>query len=123
MLAQLPIDAQLAESIRQVAIEQGKPLEDVVNHLAQNYLREVRHTQLIAEMDRFRVKHGELLTKFNGEYVGMRSGEVIDHDVDGGALYKRLRHKYGGQPILIVQVTESPEQEFTVRNPKLETVE
>jgi len=123
MLAQVPIDAKLAESLQQVAAERGKTLEAVMNDLVQNYLREERHAQLMAEMDRFRAKHNELLTKFKGEYIGMHNGEVLDHDVEGGALHKRLRQKHGSLPILIVQVTESPEQEFTVRNPKLETAE
>ncbi len=123
MLAQVPMDAKLAESLQQVAAERGRPLEAVMNDLAQNYLREERHAQLMAEMERFRAQHRELLTQFKGEYIGLRNGEVLDHDVDGGQLYKRLRQKHGSLPILIVQVTESPEQEFTVRNPKLETVE
>ena len=74
-------------------------------------------------MDRFRAKHSELLNKFKGEYIGMHNGEVLDHDVEGGALHKRLRQQHGSLPILIVQVSESPEQQFTVRNPKLETAE
>lgn len=123
MLAHVPIDAKLAESLQQVAAERGKTLEAVMNDLVQNYLREERHAQLMAEMDHFRAKHSELLNKFKGEYIGMHNGEVLDHDVEGGALHKRLRQKHGSLPILIVQVTESPEQEFTVRNPKLETAE
>ena len=123
MLAQVPIDAKLAESLQQVAAEHGQPLETVMNDLAQNYLREERHAQLLAEMDRFRAKHGELLTQFKGEYIGMRNGEVLDHDADGGQLHRHLRQKYGGLAALIAQVTESPEQDFTVRNPKLETDE
>lgn len=123
MLAQVPMDAKLAESLQQVAAERGKPLEVVMNDLAQSYLREQRHAQLLAEMDRFRVNHRELVAEFNGEYIGLHNGEVLDHDVDGGLLHKRLRQKHGSLPILIVQVSESPEQEFTVRNPKLETAE
>jgi hypothetical protein len=121
MLTQVPIDAKLAESLQQTAAEHGQPLETVMNDLAQNYLREERHTQLMAEMDRFRSKHGELLTQFKGEYIGLRNGEVLDHDADGGQLHRSLRQKYGSVPVLIVQVTESPEQDFTLRNPKLET--
>ena len=123
MPAQVPIDAKLAESLQQVAAERGKTLEAVMNDLVQNYLREERHAQLVAEMDRFRAKHSELLNKYKGEYIGMHNGEVLDHDVEGGALHKRLRQQHGSLPILIVQVSESPEQQFTVRNPKLETAE
>ncbi|NTU61844.1 MAG: hypothetical protein HGB05_00210 [Chloroflexi bacterium] len=123
MLTQVPIDANLAASLQQVAAESGKPLEVVMNDLVQNYLREQRHTQLLAEMDRFRANHPDLVSKFKGEYIGLHNGEVLDHGVDGGALHKRLRQKYGSLPILIVQVTESPEQEFKVRHPKLEPTE
>ncbi len=100
MLAQVPMDARLAESLQQVAADRGKTLETVMNDLAQNYLREERHAQLLVEMDRFRAQHSQLLTRFKGEHIGLRNGEVLDHDVDGGQLYKRLRQKHGSLPIL-----------------------
>ena len=87
------------------------------------FLREQRHTRLMAEMERFRAQHAELLEVYRGQFVGFYDGKVLDRDEDGGALYARLRHQHGDLPILIVQVTETPEQEVTVRNPKLETTE
>ena len=123
MVSHVPLDAKLAESLRQVAAEQGANLEDVLTELVEKYLREVRHTQLLAEMEHFRVQHAGLSVTYRGEYIGMHEGRVLDHDPDGGALHTRLLRQYGDLPILIVQVTESPEQEFMVRNPRLEIAE
>jgi hypothetical protein len=120
MLTQVPMDAKLARSLQQVAAERGASVEEVMNDLARQYLRQARHVELTAEMERYRAQHATLLEKYRGEYLGLRNGQVLDHDQDGGKLYLRLRAKYGGIPILIVEVTDTPEQEFTVRNPKLE---
>jgi len=123
MVAQVPLDANLAESLRQAAERQGASVEDVLSDIVQKYLREARHAQLVAEMERFRARHTDLLASYPGEYIGLREGRVLDHDPDAGALHSRLRRQYSDLPILIVQVTETPEQEFTIRNPRLETLE
>jgi len=123
MVSHVPLDAKLAESLRQTAAQQGADLENLLNELVEKYLREVRHAQLLAEMERFRAQHANLLETYRGEYIGMYEGRVLDHDPDGGALNTRLRREYGDLSILIVQVTESPEQEFTIRNPRLEVAE
>jgi len=120
MLAQVPMDAKLAQSLQRVADERGASVEDVMNNLARQYLREVRHAELEEEMERYRAQHPALLETYRGEYIGLRNGQVLDHDRDGGALYLRLKKEYGEFPILIVEVTDTPEQEFTIRNPKLE---
>jgi hypothetical protein len=117
----ITLPPQLLNPLQQIASEKGRSVETLVEELVSGYLREQRHTQLLAEMERFRAQHVELLTKYRDEFIAMREGRVLDHDADGGALYARLRRQHGDLPILIVQVTETPEQEFTVRNPKLET--
>jgi hypothetical protein len=63
-------------------------------------------------MERFRVQHGELKAHYLGQFVGMYNGRILDHDPDGGNLYKRLRQEHGDLPILIVEVGETAEQEF-----------
>ncbi len=117
----ITLSPQLAQPLQQIAQERGQSVEAVVESLIAEYLREQRHTRLLAEMEQFRTQHPHLLAAYRGQFVGMRDGQVLDHDADGGALYTRLRRQYGDTPILIVEVADSPEQEFTVRNPRLET--
>jgi len=111
----------LSQSLQQIAQERGQSVEALVETLLADYLREQRHRYLLAEMERYRAQHTKLLPAYRGQYIGLREGSVLDHDPDGGTLYKRLHHKYEDLPILIVEVTDTPEQEFVVRNPRLET--
>jgi predicted transcriptional regulator len=115
------LPSELLDSLQQIARDRGQSVEHVVEEVVREYLREERHAYLLSEMERFRNQHAELLARYRDQYVAMRDGQLIDRDADGSALYARVRRQHGEQPILIVQVTESPEQEFTVRNPKLET--
>ncbi|MEK7276782.1 MAG: hypothetical protein AAB427_05485 [Chloroflexota bacterium] len=114
---------RLLNPLHQIAVRRGLSLETMIEALLTDYLRNLRHTQLLAEMERYRARHVELKTAYSGEYIGLYEGRVLDHDLEGGDLYARLRREHGDLPILIVQVTGNPEQEFTLRNPSLESNE
>ena len=123
MITQVPLDATLAESLQQSAAQQGASLEEALNQLVQQYLRESRHTQLQAEMERYRAQHRQLLAAYPEQFIGLHEGRVLDHDPEGGVLYARLCRQYHDLPILIVQVTETPEQEYVIRSPRWVEVE
>ena len=116
----IAVPSGLLDSLQPIARDRGQSVETVVEEAVREYLREQRHAYLLAEMGRFRQRHAELLVGYRGQFVAMRDGQVIDQDFDGGALDARVHREHGEQPVLIVQVTETPEQEFTLRNPKLE---
>ncbi len=99
-------------SLKVLARQQQTPVETIVEELIDRFLREYRHESLLQEMERFRQQHAELLAQFRGQYIGMLNGQVVDSDADGGALHIRLARRYGDQPVLIVEITDQPEQEF-----------
>jgi hypothetical protein len=117
----IALPSELFNSLEQIARERGQSVESVAEEVVREYLREQRHAYLLVEMERFRQLHAELLKDYRGQFVAMRDGQLIDHDPDGGALDARMHRAHREQPILIVQVTETPEQEFTIRSPRLET--
>ena len=108
----IELPRRLIHPLQQLATEQGSSIEAVVEDALTGYLREQRHKRLLQEMERFRAQHDQLKQQYLGHFLGMYNGRVLDHDPDGGILYNRLRQKYGDMPILIVEVTPSPEQEF-----------
>ena len=116
----IALPSELVHSLEQIARERGQSVEYVAEEVVREYLREQRHAYLLAEMDRFRQRHAELLKDYRGQFVAMRDGQMLDSDADGGTLYARIHQAHGDLPVLIVQVTETPEQEFTIRNPRLE---
>lgn len=111
-MASIELPSKLINPLQQLATEQGSSVEEVVEDALTDYLREQRHKQLLQEMERFKVHHGELKSQYLGQFVGMHNGRILDHDPDGGTLYKRLRQQHGDLPILIVEVGETAEQEF-----------
>lgn len=103
---------RLIYPLQQLATEQGSSIEEVVEDALTGYLREQRHKRLLQEMEQFRAQHDQLKQQYLGQFVGMSDGRILDHDPDGGILYNRLRQQYGDKSILIVEVTQTPEQEF-----------
>ncbi len=119
MIAQVPLDAKLAESLRQAAIQQGANLEDVLNDLVQKYLREVRREKLRVEFEHYQAMHAELKPSYFGQHVAIHEGKLVDHDLDPAALVRRVRERFGRIPVLITQVEDEPIQEYVIRSPRL----
>ena len=111
-MATIELPRRLINPLQQLATEQGSSVEKVIENALTDYLRQQRHQQLLEEMERFRAQHEQLKEQYLGQFIGMYNGRILDHDSDGGNLYKRLRQQHGDLPILIVEVTPIPEQEF-----------
>lgn len=109
----IDVSIELIKPLEQLAAERGESVNAIVEKLITDFLRDQRHHYMMEEMERFRQLHPELRGRFEGAYVALRDGHVLDNDVDGHRLYRRVRKKYGELPVLIVEVTDQPEQLFT----------
>lgn len=115
------LQPQLAEHLSQVAEQDATTLEELVNAAVREYVDVMTRRKIHAESKVFRARHAELLQQYLGEYVAMHEGNVVDHDKDLSALHQRIRRRYGRHtPVLLRQVTEQAELEFTFRSPRLE---
>ena len=112
-MSAIDVRHELIKPLQQLADERGETVNNIIEHLIADYLREQRHRYLMEEMERFRSRHRELWMQYEGQYIAMRDGKVVDSDADGGQLFTRLRQRYGDLPILIVEVTDEPDQLFT----------
>ena len=119
MLAQIPIDSDLAASLEEVVRQQGESVEDVVTELVQQYLRQTRREKIRQETEWYHKLHADLKETHLGQHVAIHEGQVVDHDENVAALVQRIRGRYGRVPILITQVNDKPVPEFTVRRPQL----
>ena len=106
------VSTELIKPLEQLAAERGESITAIVERLIAEFLRDQRHRFLLEEMDRFRLLHTELRAQYEGMYIAMRDGYVLDHDTDGNQLYTRVREQLGDTPVLIVEVTDQPEQLF-----------
>ena len=55
--------------------------------------------------------------RYQGQFVAVKDGQVIDQDADRRALYLRIRQRFGRQPVLIVSADWKQPPEFTLRSP------
>lgn len=108
----IELSPRLINPLQVLAKRQEASVEEIVEGLIDRFLREQRHVQLFQEMERFQEQHSDLLPQYRGRFVSMLDGQVLDNDVDGGALYARLTRQYGDAPVLIVELTDEPDQEF-----------
>lgn len=109
----IDVSSELLEPLQRVAAERGESVNTLVEQLIADYLRDRRHRYLTAEMERFREHHDELRQQYEGQFIALREGKVLDHDPEGGRLYGRIHQQYGDIPVLIVEVNDQPEQLFT----------
>jgi hypothetical protein len=108
----------LEQQLKPEAERRQTSVENLANDWLENQLWQEWHRVIEEESSRFQEKHAELLTQYAGEYVAMRSGSVIDHDVDLPTLHQRIRAEYGDEPILMAPVSALPIQKFKVRSPR-----
>lgn len=72
------------------------------------------------EVAAFRAMHTQLREQYEGQYVAIHDGEVVDHDQDRLALYERIEKRYPDQFVLMRPVGPQPDREFHFRSPRLE---
>lgn len=119
---QVSLDANLVESLRQVAAEKGLTLDQALGESAQEYVRQARRNKLHREQEAFRAMHAELAQKYLGQSVAIYNGELVDHDADALALLRRIRQRFGSAPVLFCEVEAKPDKEYVLRSPRLEKI-
>ncbi len=117
---QVSLDASIVESLRQVAVEKGMSLDQVLGESAQEYIRQARRIKLRREQEAYRAMHAELKQNYLGQSVAIYNGELVDHDVDALALLRRIRQRFGSAPVLFCEVEDKPDKEYVIRSPRLE---
>lgn len=72
------------------------------------------------EMQAFIALHPMLKEKYFGQYVAVYQGELVDHDVDHDALYRRIDAQYPDEFVWISPVEEEAIPTLTFRSPRIE---
>ena len=63
--------------------------------------------------------HPELWQRYPGQHVAIHKGQMVDHDVDGIALSRRIYRRYPDAFVLIRLVNSTPERVIRLRSPRL----
>ncbi|MEK9164021.1 MAG: DUF5678 domain-containing protein [Chloroflexota bacterium] len=107
----------LREMLEKDAVRESKSVNEAVNEAVRRYLHERQREKIGREVKAFIAMHAELKEKYFGLWVAVHDGKLIDHDSDCGALYKRVRARYGKTSVLIREVEEEPDRDLWFRTP------
>lgn len=95
-------------------------LGDVVDAALKQYVFRQRQEKIARERRWYEMQHRELVQTYDGRYIAIHNGQVIDSDVDGTVLAKRVRQEHGRAAIAIIEVTATPElPTLHIRSPKV----
>lgn len=109
----ISLDQKLYEEIEEAAREYRTDVADILRRAVRMYLWELRREHIAREHEAYRRRHAELLAQYEGQYIAMYKGEVVDHDKEFGPLYHRVRVRFGNAPVLITRVEREPISEIT----------
>lgn len=119
-MSTITVQAQLVEQLEQAASERSMMPEELLETALRDYLRQLDRDKIKTEAEAFRDLHSALLKEYPGQYVAIHNGELVDHDEDFQALHRRVRQRFGRQPVLLRQVGPEPERVWTFRSPQFE---
>ena len=71
------------------------------------------------ERQAFWAMHAQLVSIYEGKYVAVLNGQVVDNDVDEGALVQRVYQKFGYQPVYVQWVTSGALPVYRLMSPQV----
>jgi Family of unknown function (DUF5678) len=71
------------------------------------------------ERQAFWAMHAQLLSMYEGKYVAVLDGQVVDSDVDERALVQRVYQKFGYQPMYVQLVTSGSLPVYRLMSPQV----
>jgi hypothetical protein len=111
-------EAALVEEVRRVSEQEGLDTEAFLAEAVRRHLATFRQKRIVAETEAwYRLPPAER-RRYEGKYVAVYQGQVIDSDTDRLTLYYRVRQKFGRQTVLITEGGDQPIPIYRVRSPR-----
>jgi len=120
MTTGLAISAGTMTQLKTIAKEEGTTPQVLGEKAIRRYLRAETRRKIQREEEAFHAAHAELLAMYPGQYVAVYRGQVIDHDPDQLALFRRIEQHYADTPVLIRQITPEPQETYVFRSPQVD---
>jgi hypothetical protein len=117
IMSDMVLKENLRETLMQSAARENRSVDDLVNEAVETYLLEQQRSKLDQEILAFERLYGQLMENYYGEWVAIHDGQLVDHDIDGTALYKRIRSRFGTISVLLRRVTEDANEDIWLRTP------
>lgn len=120
MVLTIGLDEKTSHQLELLARVHSTEPAKLAHDAIRTFLRDEGRRIIEQESKAFQRLHPELLRTMPGEFVAVHHGQVVDHDSDQLAVFRRVEEAYGGQPVLIRQVRPEIEQTIEVLSPRLE---
>lgn len=108
-----------AQHISQV---EQRPLNDVIGEALIKAFPFVhvnpQRAKMKEEQAAFQAMKPDLLHRYNGQYVAVHEGAVVDYDSDQTALALRISDRYPDTTVLIKKVSPEPDKILHMRSPR-----
>lgn len=114
--------SDLAEQLRAEAERRRIDVERLVNDWLEDHLWEQRVKKIHEEAERYRAQHAQLRLQYADKIIAMHDGEVVDSGEDLPEVYRRIRERFGDEPVLITRVGLEAIETYTIRSPRLVTM-
>jgi hypothetical protein len=119
-MTKIVLKPSLLEQIEHLIKKEETTAEAFVEKAIRTYIAQLHREKIRAESDAFHTQFDKLLAKYEGQYVAIHNGQVIDHGPDLRTLHLRVFERLGHTPVLLKQVMTDPEQELVFRSPRFE---
>lgn len=119
-MTSITLNSTLVEQIGHLIEKEETSTEAFVEKAVRTYIAQLHREKIRAETDAFYAQIDRLLVLYEGQYVAIHSGQVIDHDQNLRTLHLRVFDRLGHTPVLLKQVTAAPERELVFRSPRFE---
>jgi hypothetical protein len=110
------IPESLARRARELARVRRRPLDAVIAEVLDEALppggtpepADDEDTAVIREMEAYTALHSALRKSHPGQHVAILDGQLIDHDRDPEALYRRIAARYPNRFVWLTKVEAEP---------------
>lgn len=118
----IPVKPELYQRVENFAEWKNQQAAEFAEDALLDYLDKLELDILRREAAAYEKMFYQLLAEYEGRYVAIHGGKVIDSDTELMPLHNRVYLKILDLPVLFKKVTTEPEREIVIRSPRVERI-
>lgn len=122
MMNLIPVKPELYQRVENFAEWKHQQAAEFAEDALLDYLDKLELDILRREAAAYKRMFPQLLAEYEGQYVAIHEGKVIDSDTELMPLHSRVYLKILDLPVLFKKVTTEPEREIVIRSPRVERI-
>jgi hypothetical protein len=111
-------ERSLVDEVERITQQEGLDAANFVAEAVRRHLATYRQKRLIAETEAWYNLTPEERRGYEGKFVAIFGGQVVDSDLDRLALYHRVKERFGRQTVLIMEGGDYPIPVYRSQSPR-----